>query len=81
MRVYIEFVEKASTGRPAPPCARVHDLHDAPVAAPRYHKVRYPVGQSHHDNRRQGHGLGQEQMVRWHQDLFCLQPELQGNSF
>ena len=79
--VHIEFVEEAPTGRPAPPRARVHDLHDAPVAAPRHHKVRRPAGLSHHDKRRQGHGFRQEQMVHRHQDLLGVQPELHGNGF
>jgi hypothetical protein len=79
--MHIEFVEEVPTGWPAPPRARVHDLHDTPVAAPRHHKMRRPIGQLHYDNTRQGHGLGQEQMVHRHQDLLGVQPELYGNGF
>jgi hypothetical protein len=74
----VEFVEETRASRPAPPGGRIHQLHDAAMAAPGYHEVGHPAGQPHDSESRQGLRLGQEHVVHRQYHLLGLEAELHG---
>ncbi len=74
--VDVQIGEQALLVHPTPAGARIHHLDEAAVLAPNNEKVRHPVRQAHHDQRRQRVRLAQQEMVGRDHDLLGVEAKL-----
>jgi hypothetical protein len=77
--VDVEIGKELLRGEPSPSHCRIHDLQEAPTLAPDDYEVGEIVGMTDDHERRQGSGLGQQQMVYRQHDLLSLKAELHGD--
>jgi hypothetical protein len=77
--VDVERIEQLPHAEPASPDGRIHDLDKAAMTTPDDDEMGEAVGLTDDHDRRQGPGLGHQQVVHWQHHLLGLEAELHGD--